>query len=291
MQLLYLITTIGLGVVLGACSTGEYIKAESGDSQIISATLDSLVYNDSTLTPSYVILTPARDFTIDKLQQVYLITNRNEVIKHDPSGREVFRFNNNFLEDIGKLDPSNPFNLILYYPEFLSVITLDRTMSQTGEFNLSQLNLIRVDALGSTNDNNVWLYDAINFSLKKINSAGQVLKESVNLNLKLGYSGNPNFLIERSNLVFVNDPKYGILVFSNIGEFDSVLDIKGLDYFQVLGDQIVYQRGTRLYRYHLQSLNEKEIKLPVKINPGDKVLLQKNRLFVKRPNRLEVYEL
>lgn len=291
MLLRFFTMILGLGVIISACSTSESLKTTPVDDSTLNTGNIDTSSSEKLLKPSYVLRTPARDFTIDKLQQVYLITDRNEVIKHDPQGKEVFRFNNNFLEDIGKLDPSNPFNLILYYPEFLSVITLDRTMSQTGTFDLSNLNLIRVDALGSTNDNNVWLYDAIDFTLKKINRSGEVLKQSVNLNLKLGYSGNPNYLVEQSNMVFVNDPEYGILMFSNIGEYDSVLDLKGLDRFQVLGDQIVYQKETQLYAYHIQSLNQKEIKLPIKINIGDKVMLQKNRLFVKRGDRLEVFEL
>ncbi len=291
MKLHLLLVVLWLGVLISACSTSESLKGNSSEVTQVEE-VDSLdALEEGAIQPSYIITTSGRNFTIDKLQQIYLVTDRNEVIKHDPRGREVFRFNNNFLEDIGKLDPSDPFNVLLYYPEYLSVITLDRTMSKTGEFDLSNLNLIRVNALGSTNDNNVWLYDEVSFSLKKINRAGDVLKESVNLNLKLGYSGKPNFLIERSNMVFVNDPDYGILVFSNLGEYDSVIDLKGLNDFQVLGEQIVFQRGNKLFTFHLQSLNEKEIKLPMKIRSGNKIMLQKNRLFVQDSDRVVVYEL
>ena len=289
MLLRNLLILLWLGVMVSACSTGESLKETSARNTGGNISADTLP--SSGLKPTYVINTPARDFTIDKVQQVYLITDRNEVIKHDPRGREVFRFNNNFLEDIGKLDPSNPFNVVLYYPEFLSVITLDSTMTKTGEFDLSNLNLIRVNALGSTNDNNVWLYDEVSFTLKKVNRSGEVLTESVNLNLKLGYSGKPNFLLERSNLVFVNDPDYGILVFSNLGEYDSVLDIKGLQRFQVIGDFLIYQRGTKLYQYHLKTFEERSIELPVSIHPGDQMLIQKSTLFVKRSDRVEAFEL
>lgn len=237
----------------------------------------------------FTIPVTAKYFTIDKLNQLYLVTDRNEVIKYDSKGKEVFRYNNNFLENLELVDATNPFNILLYYPDYLSIITVDRTMTEVGAFDLSALNLIQVKAIGSSNDNNIWIYDEVAFKLKKVNRSGMTIKQSVDINLQLGFSPQPTFLIERENNVYVNDPRYGIVVFTNFGEYDSVLDLKGIEKFQVFNNRLVYKIGTQLFSYHLQSFNQKEILLPVAINASDDVLIGKNQIFIRKENQIEVY--
>ena len=106
----------------------------------------------------------AKWMATDKLQQLYIITTENEVIKYSPEGIELFRFSNNTLGDLTHIDITNPFSVLLYYPDFLTIYTLDRTLNKTGEFNLLDLNLTDVETVGMSNDNNVWLYDFVSVS-------------------------------------------------------------------------------------------------------------------------------
>ncbi|MFT5164851.1 MAG: hypothetical protein ACI8P3_000074 [Saprospiraceae bacterium] len=241
--------------------------------------------------PLFSIAVQSKYFTTDKLNQLYIVTKSNEVIKYDANGKEVFKYNNNFLEGLSNIDATNPFNILLYYSDFLSVTTLDRTMSKTGEFNLSNLGLIRVNAIGSSNDNNIWLYDEVAFKLKKINRSGSVFRESIDLSLQLNYSPRPNFLIERENSVYLNDPDFGILVFNIFGQYESVLRLKGIDHFQVFDNQIIYKKGKEVFSYHLQTFHQKELSLPVELKKEEEVFIQKDRLFVRKADKVEVYNL
>ncbi len=239
----------------------------------------------------YTIPIATKSFSIDKLNQLYLVTNRNEVIKFDSKGKEVFRYNNNFLDNLKLVDATNPFNILLYYPDYFSAITLDRTMNQNGEFDLSNLNLFQTKAVGSSNDKNLWLYDEVAFKLKKINRSGMVLRESVDISLQINYSPKPIFLVERENMVYVNDPDYGILVFNNFGEYESLLELKDIEKFQVNNSRLFFKKGTKFFAYHLQSFIQKEILLPAKLESSDDILIGKNRIFVRKTNQVEVYEI
>lgn len=278
-------------LILG-CASKNTIPVEQAEEEPILNTNDSIPDNitDGPL-PLYSIPIKSKYFTTDKLSQVYVVTEGNQVIKFDASGKEVFRYNNNLLKGKMHIDATNPFNILLYYPDFQSVITLDRTMSETGEFNLSDLNFIQVNAVGSSNDNNIWLYDELTFKLKKINRSGTVFRESIDLNLQLNYSPRPVFLIERENNVYLNDPDFGIVVFNIFGEYDSKIDLKGIDQFQVFENQLIYKKGEKLFSYHLQTFNLKELKIPVRLQEGEDVFIQKNRLFIRKVNRVEVYEI
>ena len=106
-------------------------------------------------------------FTTDKLKRIYAVTDDNELIQYDSNGKELFRYNNNTLGELTYIDTSNPFNLLLFYSEFQTVITLDRTLSPTGNLNLLTTEVGDAAAVALSNDNQLWVYDAASLQLKK----------------------------------------------------------------------------------------------------------------------------
>lgn len=245
---------------------------------------------DSSYTLLGAINIKAKAFTTDKLSQIYVITEQNEVIKYDPYGNEMFRFNNNRLGNLQHIDATDPFNVLLYYPDYMTVITLDRTLNQTIEYDLINLNLLEVKAIGMSNDNNIWLYDDVTFKLRKVNRKGQVLIESDDLNLLLFYTPTPNFILERANTVYVNNPETGVLVFDIFGKYIKTLDFKGLDDFQILNNQLTFRKGKKLMSFHLQPLVLQTIELPPDVDKEDKIRIQKNKLFIKKKDKVLIYE-
>ena len=235
------------------------------------------------------ITVDAQLMTTDKLGQLYISTTKNEVIKYNPEGKEVFRFSNNTLGKLAHIDVTNPFNILLYYPEYMMIYTLDRTLNKTGEFNLLDLELTDVEAVAMSNDNNVWLYDIIFYKIKKINRKGEVLKESENLSNQFDRPLLPNFILERENWLYVNDPNLGILIFDTFGQHIKTLDFKGLTSFQIFDNQLIFKEKNQLKVFHLQSLVTTIITLPDGVTLDHQVAIQKNKLFVMKNNGVEIF--
>lgn len=233
----------------------------------------------------------AKYFTTDKLQNIYVVNKRNDLIKYNSKGEVLFEFNNNFMGTLGLVDATDPFNILLYYPEYLTIVSLDRTLSKTGQFNLYELDVALVKAVGMSNDNNVWIYDPATFKLKKINRAGTVLVESDNVTaiVNADTEVDPNFILERENWVYVNVPAEGILVFDNFGQFAKTLPFKNLSEFQVMADQIVFIENNQLHLYHQKSLFTKSIALPGEVGDDVQVRIQKDLLFVLEDGKIGVY--
>ena len=232
----------------------------------------------------------AKWMATDKLQQLYIITTENEVVKYSPEGNELFRFSNNTLGDLTHIDITNPFSVLLYYPDFLTIYTLDRTLNKTGEFNLLDLNLADVETVGMSNDNNVWLYDFVFYKLKKVNRNGEVLKESiVNLSNEFESPLQPNFILERENWLYVNDPNLGILVFDIYAQYQKTIDIKNLTHFQIIDNQLIYKEKEQLKSFHLKSLSTQIIDLPKGVSLENQIAIQKSKLFVRKKDGVEVY--
>jgi hypothetical protein len=224
---------------------------------------------DSNYTLINEIEIDAKLITVDNLNQIYALNADNEIIKFNSNGEEVFRFNNNRLGDLTHIDASNPFNLLLYYADFSNILILDRTLNSTVQLNLFELNFTKVSAVGLANDNNVWVFDDLNFQLKKIDRKGAMIAASDNLNFALNKPIRPNFLLEREQKVFLNDPEIGILIFDFFGQFEKVLEFKNLNKFQVIGEQLLYVEQDKLHSFNLKSLLTKSIKLPKK-NGGER---------------------
>lgn len=233
----------------------------------------------------------AQFITTDKLQQLYVVDQENDLVKYDAEGKELFRYSNNTLGELGHVDATDPFNVLIYYPDFLNVYTLDRTLNLTGEFNLQSLGLLGTQAIGMSNDNQMWLYDENVFKLRKIDRNGEVLLESNDLGLSLGESVSPNFVVERENWVYLNVPSKGVLVFDNFARYNKMINIK-TEHFQIWEGHLVYKEGTKLFAFHLKSLLTKEIKTEAKIKPEDNICLRRNLMFVDRAEGgVEVYQL
>ncbi len=212
-----------------------------------------------------------KNFTTDNLGNVYTFTLDNQVVKYNTAGKEQFRYPNRTLGEATLLDATNPFHLLLFFAQHQTVLTLDRTMNVSGQFNLMQMGFQRADAVGMASDGALWVYDEASFLLKKIKADGTVVVRGNDLSLSVGQSLRPNFLLEREQTVFVSDPMVGVLVFDIFGQYRKTIPILGLTAFQVMDDQLIYVKDGQLWSFHLTALLEKPFVLPFELIPGAKL--------------------
>lgn len=229
-------------------------------------------------------------FTTDNLAQFYVVRNNDQLIKYNAQGDSLFQFNNHQNGELAIIDATDPFNLLLYYPDFMKVVTLDRTLSPSSEYNLFELDIVDIPAIGMSNDNNIWIYDNTSFTLKKIDRNGKLVVESENLSFQLKTWLQPNFILERDNFVYVNDPFQGIFIFDLFGKYVKTLDITGLEDFQIQEKNLIYQKETSLISFNMTTLNEVTIPLPLEVEAVDQVYIQRNFLFVKKEESILVYQ-
>jgi hypothetical protein len=233
----------------------------------------------------------ARFFTTDKLQQVYLVTPGNEVVKFSPDGQELFRYSNNTLGVLAHIDATNPFHLLLYYPEYQTAITLDRTLNKLEEFNLWNLDVVDIKGIAMAGDNGLWLYDNGTYTLKKIDQHGEVLRRSDNLSLLLGTTPAPDKLVARANFIYANDPALGLLVFDLFGQYVRTLSLPGITDFQVLDQRILYQQDGQYFIYNLRSFTEKPLPLPEGKGEALQVRMERDLLYVLRGGTVVIFQI
>lgn len=252
--------------------------------------IPSLHAQDANYQLLYQIEIQATHFTTDKLQNIYYISSNNEVVKLRQDGTEQFRFVNKTLGEPTHLDATNPFNLLLFYPGYQNIITLDRTMNLAAQYNLFELDLFGISAVGMAGDGNLWLYDPADFRLKKVGQNGNSIVQSGDLSLELNLSIQTTFILERDQLVYLNDPSLGILVFDVFGRYLKTIPLKGLQTFQIIGDELLYCKEEQMYAFHLLTLLEQPLYLPKAIDTESQIRVEKDRLYILDKTQLNVFQ-
>lgn len=245
---------------------------------------------DSNYTHIATISEKVTFVTTDKLLNVYVITAHGELIKYTPEGKEKARYNNFSLGNPSLVDATNPFQLLLYFPEFMTVVTLDNTLNEAARYDLFDLDLSEVNALCFANDGNIWLYDPVTLTLKKINRNADIMLESEIFTFLFDDLPQPDFLIERNNRLYMNDPKQGVFVFDVYGAYENLIPITDLHTFQMIDEQLVYAKDGTLQAFHLQLLYTRAVPLPYSANEQDHISIERNRLFVVKKDKLMFYK-
>jgi hypothetical protein len=235
-----------------------------------------------------------RFLEIDRMQQVYAVTDDHTLQKYSADGELLKTFNENSLGAISSLDVTNPFQILVYYVEYQTAVVLDRSLSESYRFLLSDLDLMQIDAVGLSSDNMLWLYNPNDFKLLKIGNQSEIELESPDLRGILKESFQPKKLREAEFKIFLNDPETGIMIFDNFGNYFQTLVITEIDYFQVIDRYLVWMdKAQKLHRMHLKNYRE-EIYEMSGYGPStedlQQVCLGPERMIYRYKNRLAFYK-
>ena len=119
------------------------------------------------------------DFTVDNLDNIYILNSRNQVKKFDSNGDSVAVYND--VKKFGQaslIDVSNPLKVLLYYKDFATVVMLDRFLNVVNVVDLRKQGILQAKAIGQSYDNKIWVYDEQEAKLKKIDEDGKLLQET-----------------------------------------------------------------------------------------------------------------
>ena len=233
----------------------------------------------------------AKYFAIDKLRQVYLVTSANEVVKYSQEGKELFRYNNNTRGNLSYIDATDPFNLLLFYPELQAIATLDRTMNETALLLLFSADIINATAIALANDNNIWVYDQATFQLVKIAPDGAVLASSDNLSAQLPHPPAASQAIARENMVYLNDSEKGIFLFDGFAQYHQLLPLPAYEHIWMLDGHLQLFKKGELSAYNLKALKKVRLPMPTVGKQAIQARWQGGRLYLlSHDGRRSVYE-
>jgi len=233
--------------------------------------------------------TKATMVEVDNFSNFYT-AGGTQLFEYSPDGAFMYPYEENKYGKIGMIDVTNPLKILVFYPDFMVAVTLDKFLSHLSTYSFLKLGYQDITAVASSSDGLLWFYDNVEFKLKKIDENGNIILASQPLNTFLDQTPNPNFITEKESKVYLNDPDIGILVFDVFGSYAKTIPIKGLTKFQVLGDQVIYfDNHHQLSAYSQFTLDVKSVPLPDSTDIVN-VAITKDRMAILKKDKVGFYK-
>lgn len=239
-----------------------------------SAQKDSTFYFSKTFPGNFTY------FTVDNLDNVYLLTATDQLKRIEPNGDSAV-FND--VRRYGKLfsiDATNPLKVLLYYKNFSTIVVLDRNLTVRNTINLRKQSIINVKTIAASYDNNIWLFDEGDAKLKKINDNGDILLETVDFRNLFDTIPSPTQITDRDKFVYLYDSARGFYVFDYYGTLKNKVPLLNWTNTDVFANTFYGFNDDFLYQYKQGSLNLKEYKLPLFFSDALQIKIGNNKLYV-----------
>ena len=276
---------IALLTVLCINATGQSIS-------IIDSTNVQGIKTGSTFKYLKIIPGSYSYLDVDVLDNIYLITEKNQLKKIRANGDSLAVFND--VKKYGNptlLDVSNPLKVLLYYKNFSTVIILDRFLAVRNTINFRNQNIFKVKTLATSYDNNIWIFDEQNISLKKINDEGKVLSETLDLRQLFDTVPSPGQITDKNNFVYLYDEYRGFYIFDYYGSFKNNLPFLNWKHIAVYGNKIMGFKGDTFYSYEINSFNLKSYKLPIFFKDYMDIKTMNGKIYLLKKTGVEIYDL
>ena len=229
-------------------------------------------------------------FSVDNLDNIYLLSSTNQVKKLNANGDSVAVFND--VKKFGQatlIDVSNPLKVLLYYRDFTTIVVLDRLMNVRNIIDLRKQNILQVRAIGQSYDNKIWLYDEVENKLKKIDEDGKLLLETPDFRQLFGEAPSPQKIFDQDQFVYLYDSAKAVFVFDYYGALKNKILIAGWYNFKVAGKYIFGSANNKLFRYDIKTFRVDEWKMPDELYKSQSFNFSSSRLYAMKKDSIEIY--
>jgi hypothetical protein len=234
----------------------------------------------------------ASDFAVDQLDNLYLLTNGGMLKKFGPAGDSIAVFNN--VRRFGKiygLDVSNPLRPLLFYKDFSTIVLLDRFLSQKAVVDLRRQGIAQASAAATSYDNNLWIFDAVENKLKKLDESGRVLLATADFRQLFGTAFSPEKIVDQDNSVYLFDPNVGVLRFDYYGTFQKKFPASSWRSFQVLDRQLVGVQNGALVLFNTGTFLQRQYQFPSSFGGFQRYLVSNSKLFALGKDSVSIYRI
>ena len=197
-----------------------------------------------------LLATQIKKYQIDQLGNVFYINEKNNIVKIDAITEKAINYAALSNGEAEIIDVSNPFSVLVYYPNFFKAKILDVNLSEIANYDLRSIYPNSFFTLVCTAPvNGFWAYDEFTRKLFKLDGNFQSKQQSQDIYLYTKKIIKPNFLCASKEEVFLNDPKVGILVFDFFGSYKKTIPILGLKRFSIVNDKLQFAKSGNILDY------------------------------------------
>jgi hypothetical protein len=230
------------------------------------------------------------DFTVDALNNVYLLDKNGQLKKRSANGDSMGVFNE--VRKFGKLssiDVSNPLKTLLFYRDFSTLVALDRFLGRRNTLDLRKMGLYQVKAVSLAYDNGYWVYDELEARVKHLGENGDLQDQFTDLRLLFDAVPAPVRIVDQNKYLYLYDPAKGFFIFDYYGSFRRKIPLVGWKDFTVINSLLYGYDETNIYRYDPANLSLQAYPIGQRFSGAQKIRVTSDFFYVLKAERLEVY--
>lgn len=217
--------------------------------------------------------------TTDNLENLFVITPTNDIIKYDKDGKKLATANYKVLGNITSIDVTNPFEIYVFYRDQNKILFLDNLLNSRGECDMETIGVSQIACIGRSADNQIWLFDVADLKLKKYSKDLKLIIESASFNT-FNYGPNiyPSIIKDINSAVLILDQNR-VLEFDIFANFSKIRLIDTLTGFQYINEMIVFLKNNRIYMFNPLNFTMQEMTITLPANTKN-IRIEKERLYV-----------
>lgn len=207
----------------------------------------------------YEIPSKAERIEMDNIGQIYTFSG-NAWTKYDTNGKTVGVFSEYGATADDIWDVTDPQKIVFFQPDFQKGIVLDRTMNADFTFNFNTTNSAAsknenrfVPNIATASDSKLWAIDTYTNKILKLDKNGNNILNNNFLDRNNTLSLDCKQLLEHDNRLYAHQKKVGVLVFDAFGMQIKTIEIKDLQYFNIINAQIVAYNLGKIHTFDLET--------------------------------------
>jgi hypothetical protein len=191
----------------------------------------------------------ARHVFADPFGNRYWINPQGIFFKQDTYTDSLYQYSN-WSAGIPELAyVRNPLLILLFYPTSARIYFLSRWLTPLHMLDLKLHGILQPTAVALSYDNHVWVFDLQDGILKKMSQDGRLLLQSPPFSQLINRLFHPTSIIDSRQQLYLYDPRRGVAICDELGNFKALLPISDSRSFAAVGENLYVLRDDSLYLF------------------------------------------
>lgn len=225
--------------------------------------------------------------SIDRANHIYVAGKKGNIYKYNSAGELLFTHSPQKQANVKSVEAWSTLNAFVFYEGLQEFSFLDRFLTPITTQKFSNHIYARLATISS--DNNLWVFDDQDYSLKKINLNYFEADILTSLNNIVSGELQGTHIREYQNFVFLSNAATGIYVFDNFGNFIKELPFKAVSYFNFHKNTLYFLNDSKLTLFDIYSSDIKELELETE-QKYTFALIMDHKLFLFSGASVDVYQ-
>lgn len=221
---------------------------------------------------------------VDRPGDLYLTTADGQCMKYDGDGVLKITLKNNPVPTL--FDPHDGARMFAFYRGQRKYEYLNPSFEPTASLTIDSAFVIDPWLACLSGDHNLWIIDAADRGLKKINTKLLQVEADTKINSTIRFS-DITCMREYQGFVFMLVRKWGVLIFNSMGKQIKTIENKEISAFNFIGEELYYVHHDTLIFFDLFSTEVREMKMPA---VADFAILTDERLYLLKGKTVDIFK-